>query len=82
MAKEARANGRGERKDKVGCYLDIQLRGKEQAFAVPEAADGAYASGCVRQMRKIEVWYTHRFAKWIFNEACVLKYLDVIIFIQ
>ena len=65
MAKEARANGRGDRKDKVCCYHDIQLRGKKQSLEVPTAAEGAYASGCVWRMWKIEVQYKHRFVKWI-----------------
>jgi len=55
VAKEARANGRGEGEDEVCCYHDIQLRGEKQAFGVLAAAEGAYASGCVRRMWKIEV---------------------------
>jgi len=77
VAKEARANGRGERKDKVCCYHDIQLRGEKQALGVLAAAEGAHASGCVWRMWKIEVPDKHRIAKWIFNEACILKYLDL-----
>lgn len=55
MAKEARAYGRGERKDEVCCYHDIQLRRGKQALGVLEAAEGAHASGCVRRMWNIEV---------------------------
>jgi hypothetical protein len=77
VAREAKANERGERKDKVCCYYDIQLRGEKQSLEVPAAAEVAYTSGCVRRMWKIEVRYKHGFVKWIFNEACVLKYLDL-----
>jgi len=65
VAKEARPNGRGERKDEVCCYHDVQLRGEKQALGVLAAAEGAYASGCVRRMWKIEVMQMHRFSKWV-----------------
>jgi hypothetical protein len=78
VAKGARANGRGERKDKVCCYHDIQLRGKKQSLEVPAAAEGACASGRVWRMWKIEVQYKHRFTKWILKMKPVfLKYLDL-----